>query len=144
MVRGIEQYLGNAAARLRLVDPLFRVLTSLIFIIGGFGHFFQSGHMLDRMEESPWRDAIHTIGDPLILLWLSGAAFVVAGVGLALGWMTRLNVLILFVTLIPVTVTIHFAPGHVGPLFKNVAILGALLFLFVRGPGSHALDNRAD
>ncbi len=142
MVRKIEGILTGYAQKLTLVDPIFRLLTSLIFIIGGLGHFFRPEEMLPRMEESPWRDTIHAIGDPLLLLWLSGAAFVVAGIGLALGWMTRLSALILFVTLIPVTITIHFAPGHMGPLFKNVAILGALFFLFVRGPGSHALDNR--
>jgi len=99
--------------------------------------------MLLRVEESPWRAYILAIGDPLWLLRLSGAVFVAAGVTLTLGWMTRLSALALFVTLIPITITIHFAPDHVGPLFKNVAIMGALLFLFVRGPGAYASDNTA-
>lgn len=64
---------------------------------------------------------------------------------LALGWMTRVSALVLFVTLIPVTVAIHVVPdtAHVGPLFKNVAILGALLLVWSRGPGAFALDNLA-
>lgn len=140
----LDQSLARAAQRLTLADPTFRLLTSLIFIIGGLGHFGRADDMLARMEESPWRDTITAIGDPQWLLWLSGAVFVAAGITLTLGWMTRLSALALFVTLVPITVTIHFAPGHVGPLFKNVAILGALLLLFVRGPGSHALDNRRD
>lgn len=97
--------------------------------------------MLARMAESPWADTINAIGDPLLLLHLSGAVFVLAGLSLALGWMTRLSALALFVTLVPVTITIHFAPGHIGPLFKNVAILGALFFLYCRGPGRFALDR---
>ena len=100
--------------------------------------------MLSRMAESPWADAINAIGDPLLLLHLSGAVFIIAGIALALGWMTRLAALAIFVTLVPITVTIRFAPGHTGPLFKNIAILGALAFIFVRGPEAYALDNRAN
>lgn len=144
LLNSVDRALALAARRLTLTDPVFRLLTSLIFIIGGLGHFGRADDMLARMEESPWRDTINALGDPLWLLWLSGGVFVAAGITLALGWMTRLSALALFITLVPITVTIHFAPGHVGPLFKNVAILGALLLLFVRGPGSHALDNRRD
>lgn len=98
--------------------------------------------MLDRIVDSPWYGVITAIGDPSWLLWLSGGAFVVFGITLALGWMTRTSALVLLLTLIPITVTIHFAPGHTGPLFKNIAIMGALLMLIARGPGRYALDNR--
>jgi putative oxidoreductase len=141
MIKKLESLVTPGANMAAMADPLFRVLTSLIFIIGGLGHFGRHGDMLARMEESPWRDAINAIGDPSLLLWLSGGVFVVAGATLAAGWMTRLSAIALFVTLIPVTITIHFAPGHVGPLFKNVAILGALLLLWAKGPGHYALDN---
>ena len=122
-----------------------RLLTSLIFIVGGLGHFGQHQAMLDRMKESPWAGTVNRLGDPSLMLWLSGLAFVVAGLTLAMGWMTRASALVLFVTLIPVTVVIHIVPdtAHVGPLFKNIAILGALLYLWARGPGAYALDNRA-
>lgn len=117
----------------RHVDLIFRVTLSLIFIIGGLGHFFGLQGMLERIKESPWRDQVEMIGDPTWLLWLSGAAFVVFGLLLMLGRLRRLSALILFVTLIPVTLAIHIAPGHAGPLFKNVAILGALLLVYARG-----------
>ncbi|MCP5396966.1 MAG: DoxX family protein [Sphingomonadaceae bacterium] len=142
MLSAIERKLAPSASLRRLADPLLRVLTSLIFIIGGLGHFGQHQVMLDRMEESPWRDVIVAIADPALLLWLSGAVFVVFGVTLALGLATRLSALLLFITLVPITITIHIAPGHVGPLFKNIAIMGALLFIAARGPGAFALDSR--
>lgn len=46
---------------------------------------------------------------------------------------------------VPVTVVVHVVPdtSHVGPLFKNIAIMGALLLIWARGPGAYALDGRA-
>lgn len=146
MFANIELWLEPGAKLKALIDLLFRVLTSLIFIIGGLGHFGQHQMMLARMKESPWAGSVNMIGDPSVLLWLSGFAFVVAGTTLALGWMTRASALILFVTLVPVTITTHLVPdpSHVGPLFKNVAILGALLLIWARGPGAFALDGRIE
>ena len=117
----------------RHVDLIFRVTLSLIFIIGGLGHFFGLNEMLARIAESPWREQVEIIGDPTLLLWLSGAAFVIFGLLLMFGKLRRLSALILFVTLVPVTLAIHIAPGHVGPLFKNVAIFGALMLVYARG-----------
>jgi len=134
MVAAIERWLEPGEKTKALVDPVFRVLTSLIFIIGGLGHIRQHEMMLARMEDSPWRSVVRVIGDPSVLLWLSGAVFVAAGVTLALGFLTRASALVLFVTLVP-------DPEHVGPLFKNVAILGALLLIWARGPGAYALDG---
>lgn len=144
MLTSIERWLEPGARPKALVDLLFRILTSLIFIIGGLGHFGQHRMMLDRMKESPWAGMVDRIGDPSVLLWLSGIAFVVAGFTLAIGFMTRASALILFVTLVPVTITTHLVPdpSHVGPLFKNIAILGALLLIWGRGPGAYALDNK--
>lgn len=143
MFTKIETWLEPGSQTKALIDPLFRLLTSLIFIIGGLGHFGQHKMMLERMAESPWSSMVNRIGDPSILLMLSGLAFVVAGMTLAAGWMTRASALVLFVTLIPVTIVVHVVPdtSHVGPLFKNIAILGALLFFWARGPGAYALDN---
>lgn len=145
MLAPIERWLEPGAKTKALVDPVFRVLTSLIFIIGGLGHFRQHEMMLERMESSPWRDTVRAIGDPSVLLWLSGAAFVVAGLTLAIGFLTRASALILFVTLVPVTIAIHVVPDpeHVGPLFKNVAILGALLLIWARGAGAYAVEGNA-
>jgi putative oxidoreductase len=124
-------------------DPVFRVLTSLIFIVGGLGHFVQPVEMLRRIADSPWSEMVGRVAEPAILLWLSGAVFVVFGVTLALGLWARLSALALFVTLVPITLAVHLAPDQLGPLFKNVAILGALYFIYVRGAGQLSLDRLA-
>lgn len=142
----IERWLEPSEKIKAIVDPIFRGLTSLIFIIGGLGHFGQHEMMLGRIEGSPWRGVVYLIGDPSILLWLSGAVFIGAGITLAVGFLTRASALVLFLTLIPITIAVHLVsdPEHVGPLFKNIAILGALLTIWARGPGAFALDHWAN
>jgi len=139
MISRIEAFLAPSDRLAALIDPLFRVSTSLIFIIGGLGHFGRHDDMLARIEESPWRDAVYVVGNPSWLLWLSGAVFIAFGLLLALGYATRVSALMLIATLIPITVSVHWAPGHVGPFLKNVAILGALLCFYAHGPGRSAL-----
>ena len=125
----------------RLSDLLFRVSFSPIFIVGGFGHFMRHEWMLSRLEASPWIAEVMMIGSPAMLLWLSGAVMIVAGFALLLGIFTRLSAFALFVTLLPITIVVHIAPDHVGPLLKNVAILGGLLHFFARGAGSFSVDG---
>ncbi|WP_291868317.1 DoxX family protein [Bradyrhizobium sp.] len=125
----------------RFSDPIFRVSLSLIFVIGGLGHFVEHRQMLERIAESPWANAINMIGNPSVLLWVSGAIFVPAGLALAAGFLTQLSSVVLFVTLVPITITMHVAPGHAGPLFKNIAILGALIHFVFNGSGAVAIDR---
>ena len=124
-------------------DLVFRVMFSLIFIVGGLGHWFQHELMMSRLDQSPWVEWVMLLGSPATLMHLSGVVFVIGGLTLALGVYTRITALALFVTLVPITFVIHIAPDHVGPLLKNVAILGGLTHFFFRGPGSFAIDARA-
>ncbi len=137
----IDAWLTPGDAWRRWFDPIFRVATSLIFIVGGIGHFGEHNYMLERMAESPWRDVVNMIGDPSWLLWLSGIVFVIFGVTLTLGFLTRISALLILVTLIPVTIAVHVAPGHMGPFLKNVAIMGALLYFYANGPGRFSIDR---
>lgn len=143
MLRQVNEGLPRPRWMALSADAVFRILTSLIFIIGGVGHFGQHEDMLKRIAESPWSDLVGRLGDPGLLLWLSGAVFVAFGVTLALGLWARFSALLLFVTLVPITLAMHLAPGHVGPLFQNVALLGALYFIYVRGAGQMSLDRLA-
>jgi putative oxidoreductase len=138
----IERFLTPTEGVTSIIELVFRVFTSLIFIVGGLGHFGRHQMMLDRVAGSPWRDVVVSIGDPSVLLWLSGAVFILFGTALVLGFMTRLSALVILVTLVPITFFTHVAPGGTGPFFKNVAIMGALMLLIAKGGGAFALDSR--
>ena len=76
-----------------------------------------------------------------IIAAINGPAYG-GGLALALGWWARPAAWGLFAILIPITITTHVGdPGHVGPLFKNVALMGGLIHFGVRGPGAFALHS---
>ncbi len=137
-VKALEERITSFAS---LSDVAFRLLFSPIFVIGGLGHFVRHNDMLDRLADSPWFGLVKSIGEPSLLLNLSGIAIVVFGIGIAFGFLTRLSAVALFVTLVPITLAVHIAPGHTGPLLKNVAILGGLIHFFVRGGGAWSVDR---
>jgi len=124
-------------------DLIFRSLFSLIFIVGGAGHFGQHTMMLERLQDSPWLSLVNFIGSPSLLLYMSGFTLLFGGVALLVGYRARSAAFVLLVTLLPITFVIHIAPGHVGPFLKNVAIMGGLIHFIVRGAGAYSIDENA-
>jgi len=128
---------------LRASDLAFRSLFSSIFLVAGLGHFVQRDRMVERLLAAPLGHLAQAVAPAPLLITLTGIVLVVAGLGLLLGLQARLCALALAAVLVPITVTVHVGdPAHVGPLFKNVALLGGLLHFAARGAGAFSLEAR--
>ncbi|GAA5027075.1 hypothetical protein GCM10011506_13330 [Marivirga lumbricoides] len=100
-----------------------------IFIVAGFNHLFNLEKTSERLANANFIDIIGAIIDPKWLIISSGIVMVVAGIGFSLGIKTKWSAIILITVLIPITLTVQVGQlSTLGPLFKNIAILGGLLF----------------
>jgi putative oxidoreductase len=122
-----KQYVVSAASVL-----LFRTLLSGIFIIAGISHLLQPDKSTARIGNSSFKPLIQYFGDFHTLGILSGIILLTGGVLLLLGLYSRWAALALLVVLIPITVTIQTGNGMMyGPLWKNIALAGGLLFFIL-------------
>ncbi len=113
---------------------VLRVMVSLIFIVASLNHLINTDKAVARIENAKFGALGHLLGPPEIAVMASGVVMLLAGITLAVGFRTKWAAILLIVMLIPITLTIQVGQmATVGPLFKNIAILGGLLF-FVLNP----------
>ncbi len=113
---------------------VLRVMVSLIFIVAILNHLINTDKAVARIENAKFGALGHLLGPPEISVIASGVVMLLAGIALAIGFKTKWSALLLIVMLIPITLTIQVGQmATVGPFFKNIAILGGLLF-FVLNP----------
>ena len=113
---------------------VLRVMVSLIFIVASLNHLINTDKAVARIENAKFGALGHLLGPPEISVIASGAVMLLAGIALAVGFKTKWSALLLILMLIPITLTIQVGQmATLGPLFKNIAILGGLLF-FVLNP----------
>lgn len=114
---------------------------SLIFIMAGFNHLLQTAAATARLEKAPIAQLATWIAPPETLIILSGVGLVVGGFLLLTGFKTRMAAGLLLAILIPITVTVQVGAEGSGPLFKNIALIGLLLFFSVNGAVYYGLDQ---
>ena len=108
---------------------ILRIMLNLIFVVAGSSHFFKTDETVNRMQKGSMGFIGNMFGSPEILVFASGAAMLIAGFALMLGFRTKIAALVLIAVLIPITLTVQVGQAAtMGPLFKNVAILGGLIF----------------
>lgn len=119
-------------------------MLSLIFLVAGTGHLLNTGHIVQRLldAELGWLATAIAPARPLVLL--AGVALLVGGAGLLLGYQTRRVAVMLIMVVLPITITVQIGRATLGPLFKNVAIMGALLFFATHGAAAYSLDRVLD
>jgi putative oxidoreductase len=115
-------------------------MLSLIFLVAGTGHVLNTEHIVGRLLEAQYGFLATAIAPARLLVLLAGAALLVGGLGLLLGFRTRWAAGLLILVVLPITITIQIGRPTLGPLFKNVAIMGALLFFATHGAGPYSVD----
>lgn len=111
---------------------LLRIMVSGIFLIGGFNHLVNTDQAVNRIQQANFKGFAFFFGEPLTLVVISGATMLIAGASFLVGFKTRWAAMILIAILIPITLTIQVGQlSTLGPLFKNIAILGGLLFFVI-------------
>lgn len=111
---------------------LLRVMISLIFIVASLSHLLNTQKVVERIESASMSFVGNLLGSPEISVILAGVIMLIAGIALLIGFKSKYAAIILIAVLIPITITIQIGQlSTIGPLFKNVAILGGLLFFTI-------------
>lgn len=134
-----------------LVDLLFRVCFSLIFLALGTEHMLSDGLIQKLMPR--WMPV------PQVISILAGIILSVGGICIVLGWQLRFAAVLLGGFVTAVTVAVHlpalfFNPDFVSPenhwmwdilqrsnLAKNVCLIGVCILLWHYKPGRWSLQN---
>ncbi len=120
---------------------LGRVLFSLIFIVGGLGHFSSSTISWAASQGVPLAH---------LLVPLAGITAIAGGLSIILGYRARYGALLLILFLIPVTLMMHAFWRVSDPsmhdiqqimFLKNLSMLGGAILIFHFGSGPMSLDN---
>jgi putative oxidoreductase len=126
-----------------IVPLIGRILVSVIFIVSGLAKVANFSMMTGYMT------AKH-LPLPALALAIAAAVEILGGLAVLLGYQVRIAGWVLFLYLIPTTVIFHNFWAFSGAeqmdnqihFFKNVAIMGGLLFLTAFGAGAYSIDNK--
>jgi uncharacterized membrane protein YphA (DoxX/SURF4 family) len=95
-----------------------------------------------RLESAPFGYLATSIASAELLVILTGIALITGGILLLIGFKTRLAALLLALILVPITLTVQIGSTQtLGPLFKNIAIMGILIFFLVNGSKAYSFDQ---
>lgn len=117
---------------------VFRILLSLIFIVASINHLFNVEKVIDKINQARFKELAFMLGNPEFSVIASGIVMLIAGISLMIGFRTKYAAIILALILVPITITIQIGQmSTIGPLFKNVAIFGGLIFFIMNNFNNH-------
>lgn len=109
-----------------------RVLLSGIFLVAGVNHIAFPGHVAARLTASPVYDKFLFFISADALVVVTGIGLFAGGALLLLNRFTKQVSALLLALLVPITISVQLQGwSTAGPLFKNIAIAGALLFFIM-------------
>lgn len=114
-----------------------RILLSVIFIIAGWGK-------IGGFEK--YASGMFDMGLPFsqVLLLLTIIIELGGGLLILLGWQARWAALAIFLFIIPVSIIYHpfwADPAEFNSFFKNLAIMGGMLYIVTYGSGPYSLSK---
>jgi len=122
---------------------LLRISLTGIFINAAITHLVFTEKTTARLLESPIIDFLQVFASAETHVILSGVLLFVFGFTFLLGIYTRWSAFALMGLLIPITISMQLSAGILhGPLWKNVAIAGGLLFFMLNDLSSYTLVPR--
>lgn len=111
---------------------IFRVMLSSIFLMASIAHLLNIDKTLEHLNQARFKNLAYLFGDPKWLIILSGIIMFIAGLSLLVGYKTKWAAVALTAVIVPITITVQVGQMNtIGPLFKNIAILGGLLFFIL-------------
>ncbi len=111
---------------------ILRIMLSGIFIIAGINHVFFPAQVANRLMESSVYENVLFFVNAELLVSATGIGLLAGGFFLLFNRFTRIASILLLALLIPITISVQLQGWQtVGPLFKNVAIAGGLLFFII-------------
>lgn len=122
---------------------VFRIFLSLIFIVAGTNHVVQTRAVTERLMSIEAGQLLGSYLPPELLVISSGISMVLAGIALILGYHTQKAAFALMFILIPITLTVQTQGMHtLGPFFKNIGLLGGLIFFSANGSCPYSIDQK--
>lgn len=107
-------------------------MLSGIFLVASVNHLINVEGTVNKMDQASLKGMAYAMGNPEYMVILSGIVMLIAGISLLVGFKTRYAAAMLALVLIPITITVQIGQmSSLGPLFKNIAIMGALLFFIL-------------
>ena len=108
---------------------VLRVMLSGIFLVAGINHVAVPGGVAKRLMSSSMYKFFPGFLNSEILVIAVGVGLLIGGISLLSNKFARQAAMLLLILLVPITVSVQLQGIEtMGPLFKNIAIAGGLLF----------------
>lgn len=109
-----------------------RITTSGIFIVSGLGHLIRPETIKSKLTTSWMGNIINSVSIINELIVLSGLPLLFFGIMLLINKKVKLSSAILGVNVLIISLVTHLNVNSIGPLFKNIVIIGALYTLYIQ------------
>ena len=144
------RYLGKGRIMPDYVQAIGRVLISAVFIVFGYIQFTHIGTYIANPAVIKVAAMTGGMVSPTVIAYLVAAIDLFGGILILVGYQTRWTAIVLIVFVVLTLLLVHTFWTMEGParaanqahFYKNLGLIGGLLFLITLGSGRCSLDHR--